>query len=123
VGVTNYYNVLMTNTGDVRFPSFNSPTLHICASSTSPQAVVATTAAAGQKFRSILQTMQAARNAPAKSQITIVNLAQAVPRPIMGRPAQAYFGIVLIGVLAAFALTFWSDPLLTRWRYRRVRVA
>ena len=122
-GVTNYYNVLMTNTGDVRFPSYSSPTLRICASSTSPQAVLATTTAAGQKFRSILQTMQAARQAPAKSQITIVNLAQAVPRPIMGRPAQAYFGIVLIGVLAAFTLTFWSDPLLTRWRHRRVRVA
>lgn len=121
-GVTTYYNVLMTNTGDVRFPSYSSPTLHICASSASPRTVVATTAAAAQKFRSILQTMQVTRQVPAKSQITVVNLAQAVPRPIMGRPGQAYFGIVLLGVLAAVAFTFWSDPLLIRWRHRRLRV-
>lgn len=122
VGVTQYYNMLLTNTGEVRFPSYTSPTLHICVSSTSPQTVLATTAAASQKFRSILYTMQAGRQVPAKSMITIVNLAQAVPRPVSGQPAQAYFGVVLIGLLAGVALVFWTDPLLTRWRYRRVRV-
>jgi hypothetical protein len=31
--------------------------------------------------------------------------------------------VVLIGLLAGVALVFWTDPLLTRWRYRRPRVA
>ncbi len=42
-GVTQFYNVLPTNTGEVRFPSYTSPTLHICVSSTSAQSVIATT--------------------------------------------------------------------------------
>lgn len=122
-GVTQYYNVLMTNTGEVRFPSYTSPTLHICVSSTSPQAVLTATSAASRKFESLLYTMQADRQVHAKSMITVTKVAQAVPRPITGQPAQAYFGLVLIGLLAGVALVFWTDPLLTRWRYRRLRVA
>jgi hypothetical protein len=122
-GVTSYYNVLMTNTGEVRFPSYTSPTLHICVSSTSPQAVLTATGAASRKFESLLYTMQADRQVRAKSMVTVTNLAVAVPRPITGQPGQAYFGVVLIGLLTGVALVFWTDPLLTRWRYRRVRVA
>ena len=122
-GFTQYYNVLPTNTGEVRFPSYTSPTLHICASSTSPQSVVATTAAASRKYESILYTMQAGRRVPVKSMITVANVARAVPRPVTGQPAQAYFGVVLIGLLAGVAFVFWTDPLLARWRYRRLRVA
>lgn len=122
-GVTQYYNVLMTNTGEVRFPAYTSPTLHICVSSTSPQAVLTATTAASRKFESLLYAMQADRQVHAKSMITVNNVAQAVPRPITGQPGQAYFGIVLIGLLAGVALVFWTDPLLTRWRYRRPRVA
>ena len=51
--------------------------------------------------------------------ITVSNVARAVPRPITGQPGQAYFGVVLIGLLAGVALVFWTDPLLTRWQYRR----
>ena len=67
--------------------------------------------------------MQADRQVPAKSMITVANVARAVPRPVTGQPAQAYFGVVLIGLLAGVAFVFWTDPLLTRWRYRRLRVA
>ena len=63
-GVTSYYNVLMTNTGEVRFPAYTSPTLHICVSSTSPQAVLTATAAASRKFESLLYTMQAGLAGP-----------------------------------------------------------
>ena len=122
-GVTPYYNVLMTNTGEVRLPAYTSPTLHICVSSKSPQAVLTATTAASRKFESLLYTMQADRQVRAKSMITVSNLARAVPRPITGQPTQAYFGVVLIGLLAGVALAFWTDPLLTRWQYRKPRVA
>ena len=55
--------------------------------------------------------------------ITVANVARAVPRPVIGQPAQAYFGVVLIGLLAGVAFVFWTDPPLARWRYRRLRVA
>jgi hypothetical protein len=116
-----FYNVLMTNTGESRFPSYTSPTLHICVSSTSPQAVLHTNAVASQKFITLLADMQAARHVPVKSRITVVRLAQAVPEPITGRPPQAYFGVVLMGLLVAVALALWSDPVLTRWQQRRLR--
>lgn len=122
-GFTQFYNVLPTNTGEVRFPSYTSPTLHICVSSTSARSVIATTAAASRKYESILYTMQADRQVPVKSMVTVINVARAVPRPIIGQPDQAYFGVVLMGLLTGVAFVFWSDPLLTRWRYRKLRVA
>lgn len=118
-GYPAFYNVLMTNTGESRFPAYTSPTLHICVSNTSAQAVLSTNAAASQKFITLLADMQAARNVPVKSRITVVRLAQAVPEPITGRPQQAYFGVVLMGLLVAVALALWSDPVLTRWQQQR----
>jgi hypothetical protein len=81
--------------------------------------VLSTNAAASQKFITLLADMQAARHVPVKARITVVRLAQAVPEPITGRPQQAYFGVVLMGLLVAVALALWSDPVLTRWQQRR----
>jgi hypothetical protein len=111
--------VLMTNTGESRFPSYTSPTLHICVSSASKQAVLGTNAAASQKFITLLADMQIARHVPVKSRITVTRLAAAAPFAIVGRPSQAYFGVVLGGLLAAVALALWSDPVLTRWQQQR----
>lgn len=123
-GYPTYYNVLMTNTGESRFPSYTSPTLHICVSSASKQAVLGTNAVASQKFITLLADMQIARHVPVKSRITVTRLASAAPFAIVGRPSQAYFGVVLGGLLAAVALALWSDPVLTRWQQRRkLRVA
>jgi hypothetical protein len=123
-GYPTFYNMLMTNTGESRFPSYTSPTLHICVSSTSQQAVLGTNAIASQKFITLLADLQASHNVPVKSRITVTRLAQAVPEAIVGRPSQAYFGVVLMGVLLAVALALWSDPVLTRWQERRkLRVA
>ena len=97
--------MLMTNTGESRFPSYTSPTLHICVSSTSPQAVLGTNAMASQKFITLLADMQAARHVPVKSRITVTRLAQAVPEPITGRPGRPTSVLLLIGVLP-------------RWRWR-----
>jgi hypothetical protein len=106
-GYPAYYNMLMTNTGESRFPSYTSPTLHICVSSPSKQVVLSTNAVASQKFITLLADMQIA-----------------APFAIVGRPAQAYFGVLLAGLLAAVALALWSDPALTRWQQRRkLRVA
>ena len=118
-GYPTYYNMLMTNTGESRFPSYTSPTLHICVSSPSQQAVLRTNAVASQKFITLLAQMQTARQVKTKSQITVTRLAQAVPEPIAGRPSQAYFGVALIGLLLAVAVALWSDPALTRWQQRR----
>jgi hypothetical protein len=116
--------MLMTNTGESRFPSYTSPTLHICVSSPSQQAVLSTNAVASQKFVRLLADMQTVRHVKAKSQITVTRLAQAVPEPIAGRPSQAYFGVALIGLLLAVAVALWSDPVLTRRQQRRkLRVA
>jgi hypothetical protein len=79
-GYPTYYNVLMTNTGESRFPSYTSPTLHICVSSASKQAVLGTNAVASQKFITLLADMQIARHVPVKSRITVTRLA--------GRPAR-----------------------------------
>ena len=122
-GYPTFYNMLMTNTGESRFPSYTSPTLHICVSSTSRQAVLGTNAVASQKFITQLAAMQIARHVQVKSRITVTRLAQAVPEPIVGRPSQAYFGVLLAGLLAAVALALWSDPVLTRWQQRKLRVA
>jgi hypothetical protein len=123
-GYPTYYNMLMTNTGESRFPSYTSPTLHICVSSPSKRAVLGTTAAASQKFITLLADMQIARHVPVKSRITVTRLASAAPFAIVGRPQQAYFGVALAGLLAAVALALWTDPVLTRWQQRRqLRVA
>ena len=123
-GYPTFYNMLMTNTGESRFPSYTSPTLHICVSSTSRQAVIGTNAIVSQKYITLLTSMQAARNVPVKSRIAVTRLAQAVPEAIVGRPGQAYFGVALTGVLLSVALALWSDPVLTRWQQRRkLRVA
>ena len=123
-GYPTFYNMLMTNTGESRFPSYTSPTLHICVSSTSQQAVLGTNAIASQKFITLLADLQASHNVPVKSRITVTRLAQAVPEAIVGRPAQAYFGVALTGVLLSVALALWSDPVLTRRQQRRkLRVA
>lgn len=123
-GYPTFYNMLMTNTGESRFPSYTSPTLHICVSSPSRQAVLGTTAIASQKYITLLADMQVARDVPVKSQITVQRLAQAVPEAIVGRAGQAYVGVALIGVLLAVALALWSDPVLTRWQQqRKLRVA
>ncbi len=78
-GYPSYYNMLMTNTGESRFPSYTSPTLHICVSSASKQAVLGTNAVASQKFITLLADMQNARHVPVKSRITVTRLASAAP--------------------------------------------
>ncbi len=87
-GYPTFYNMLMTNTGESRFPSYTSPTLHICVSSTSQQAVIGTNAMASQKFITLTGRHAVARHVQVKSRIAVTRLAQAVPEAIIGRPSR-----------------------------------
>jgi hypothetical protein len=113
------YTVTQTNTGQIRFPSYTQPTLQVCASLGSPQAVLDTTQRVTADLRAVLRRMQAGQGARKGSFITAFTLTPAVPAPVRGEPRQAYVGVVLIGALSGVALALKSDPLLSRRTFRR----
>lgn len=118
-GLVTDYEVTETNTGEIRFPAYTQPTVQICSSSRDPRLVISTTEIVTVQFQAVLRQMQASQDVPPKSSITATVLSQAIPLPILGRPSQAYIGVVLLGIVGGVALTLWSDPLLVRWSHRR----
>jgi hypothetical protein len=113
-GAANDYQVLQTNTGSVQFPTYTQSTLQVCSSSSSPEAVLKTTRVVTQELRIVLHQMQAKLHVPTRSFITAVTLSKTFPLPVLGRSLQAYFGVVLLGLISGLALSLWSDPLLSR---------
>lgn len=109
-GVTDYA-VTQTNTGEIRFPAYTQPTMQVCVTSATAQGTVSATQLVTTNIRSVLHQMQAAEHARAGRFIKAVQLTRAVPVPIIGRPSLAYFGVLLIGVVAAIPLALLSDPL------------
>lgn len=122
-GLLSDYQVTQTNSsGDIRFPSYTQPTLTICASSEQSAAVVRTVDVVTDEFRSTLYQMQARQHARPSSFIKASTLYSLAPLPAIGRPTQAYLGVLLIGIISGLALTFWFDPFLrfrNRWLARR----
>jgi hypothetical protein len=117
-GVTDYA-VTQTNTGEIRFPQYDLPTMQVCATSRTPQGTVFAAQLVTADLRSVLHQMQTAQNVPANSFITALQVTPAVPVPITGRPSLAYLGVLLIGAVAAVPLVLWSDPLLSYLECRR----
>lgn len=113
-GLTAGYEVTQSNTGSIAFPSYTAPTLQICCSSTSPKLVLRTTAVVAETLSIVVYDMQAKLHVPSKSFIRARVLAKTIPSPILGRPLQAYLGVILIGLVGGVALTAWSDSLLGR---------
>jgi len=109
-GVTDYV-VTQTNTGEIRFPNYQQPTMQVCTTSTTPLGTVSAAQLVTSDIRSVLHQMQAAQHVPADSFITATQLTPAVPVPIIGRPSLAYLGVLLIGAIAAVPLALWSDSL------------
>jgi hypothetical protein len=118
-GLTASYDAAMTNTGSNETPLFGEPTLQVCSLSTDPNMALRTTHAVTDQFRQILQQRQAAQGTRPDWMITVTVISFPAALPITGRPSQAYLGVLLLGLVAGLALTLWSDPLLTRWQYRR----
>ena len=112
-GVTGY-TVAQTNTGDARSPQYTEPTLQVCDTSSSPRGVLRATGLVTGDLRGVLRQMQIDHHAGKDSFITIIQLTRTVPAPIVGRPTDAYLGVLFIGAVSGVALTLWSDPLLTR---------
>ena len=115
------YTVSQTNTGEIRFPSYTQPTLQVCASLASPQAVLSATQEVTADLRAALRRMQVKQGEREDSLITAFTLSPAVPAPVRGEPRQAYVGVVLIGALSGVALALKSNPLLSRLTSRRPR--
>ncbi len=113
------YTVMQTNTGEIRFPAYTEPTLQICSTSGSPQAVLTATQLVTTDFRGVLHQMQVEQHANKNSFITATVLTPTVPDPVYGKPSLAYLGVLLIGIVSGIAITLWSDPLLTRSDRRR----
>ena len=110
-GVTDYA-VTQTNTGEIRFPSYNQSTAQVCVTSATPQGTLSAVQLVTADLRSVLHQMQATQHVPTDSFIMAIQLTPAVPVPIIGRPSLAYLGVLLIGAIAAVPLALWSDPLL-----------
>ena len=108
------YTVEQTNTGDPRSPSYTEPTLQVCDTSSSPSGVLRATELVTGDLRAVLRQMQIDQHARADSFVTIVQLARTVPAPIVGRPKQAYLGVLLIGAVSGVSLVLWTDSLLAR---------
>ena len=114
-GVTDYA-VTQTNTGEIRFPSYDQPTLQVCATSATPRGTLSGVQLITTDIRWVLLEMPAAQHASTDSFIRIIQLTGAVPVPIIGRPSLAYLGVLLIGGITAASLALWSNSLL---KYRR----
>lgn len=122
-GANASYEVLQTNSGSSRFPSYTQPTLQICATSRDPSAVANTTAIVTRQFEVILKEIQLRTGSHHSSLIKVSIVTPTVSYPVVGRPSQAYLGVGLMGVLGGIALTLWSDPMLSRFSDRRRRSA
>ncbi|HUY51596.1 MAG TPA: hypothetical protein VMV92_38815 [Streptosporangiaceae bacterium] len=118
-GVLATYQVLQTNSGSSRFPSYIQPTLQVCSSSRDPRAILSTTEKVTARFRTVLYAFQAQQHVPKKSFITATIVAKTIPLPVIGRPTQAEAALLLIGLIGGAALTVWVDPLLGRSRLRQ----
>jgi hypothetical protein len=122
-GVTADYSVIQTNTGEVRQPQYNSPTLEICTTSRNPQAVLSGLSKVASQFRAELRSIQVAQHAKPTSMIVANTLAPSILIPILGKPSQAYLGVLLIGLISAVSITLWTDRPLRRldrwWAVRR----
>jgi hypothetical protein len=118
-GMTADYDAEMTNTGSNETPLFGSPTLQICSLSTDPNMALRTTAAVSRQFGHILRQRQLAYGTPPDWMIHVTVISESAALPILGRPSQAYLGVMLLGIVASIPLTLWSDPLLERRRRRR----
>lgn len=110
-GITDY-TVVQTNTGEIRFPSYNQPTVQVCVTAVTAQGTLSAAQLVTANIRRVLHQIQAAQHAPADSFIKVIQLTSAVPVPIIGQPSLAYLGVLLIGATAAVPLALWSDPLL-----------
>ena len=108
------YTVIQTNTGDIRWPSYSLPTLQVCSYARSSQTVLLTVNMVTDKFRSVLYEMQLDQRTRPRSFIVADTFAPAVPYPILGRPSQAYLGVILIGLIGGIGLTLLLDPILRR---------
>jgi hypothetical protein len=110
-GITDYA-VTQTNTGEIRFPSYDQPTLQVCATSATPDGTLSGVQLITTDIRSVLYEMQATQHASADSFIRVIQLTGAVPVPIIGQPSLAYLGVLLIGGITAVSLALWSHPFL-----------
>lgn len=113
------YTVTQTNTGQIRFPSYTQPTLQVCATSATPQAVLTATQRVSTHLRATLRRLQLEQGARQSSLIAAFTLTRADPVPARGKPVEAYVGVVLIGALSGVALTLTSDRLFSRFIARR----
>jgi hypothetical protein len=121
-GVESNYQVTQTNSsGDPRFPQYTQPTLQICASSDQPAAVTNSVNVVTARFKDELRQMQAAQHVRSRSYITMRVLYPVAPIPGLGRPTQAYLGILLMGIIGGVAAVFWADPVTAAWRRLRAR--
>jgi hypothetical protein len=108
------YTVVQTNTGEIRQPSWNLPTLQICVTSRSSQATLGGLPKVTSQFRTVLHDMQAAQHAKPGSLIVAATVSPPVVTAIVGKPSQAYIGVLLIGLIGGVSVTLWTDLLLKR---------
>lgn len=122
-GVVGTYDAEMTNTGSNENPLFGEPSLQICSTATAPDMALRTTGAATRQYQAILRERQLEQNVPSKLLIGVSIVASPFAQPLYGRPSQALLGVGLIGLIAGFAVTLWSDPVLARRRLQRINRA
>lgn len=113
-GVSSGYSVALTNTGDPRFPTYTQPTVQICAAAASSQGALESIETVANQFRVVLYRMQSQQHVPSDLFITAEVIVPPSSGPVIGRPSQAEFGVLLIGLLVGIALTSWADQFLQR---------
>ena len=108
--VTNY-TVNQTNTGSVRFPAYQQPTVQVCSSSRSARLARRTANIVTSRFGAVLYQMQVRKRVPAISLIRVVVVSKTNVVATADRPMLADIGMVLLGVTIAVALALWCDVL------------
>jgi hypothetical protein len=117
------YTVTQSSIGDIRFPTYADelryqaaiyPAVLACAMSRNPRAVIEATSVLTTDFQTLLRQAQMDQHVPVKSAITADVVTSTVPLPILGVPAEAYLGVVAIGIISGVVLVVWSDSLLVR---------
>lgn len=115
-GVPSSYSVVMTNTGDPRFPTYSQPTLQICVAAASSQSTLQSIETVANRLRAALSNMQSQQGIPSDSFITAEIIVPPSSGPVIGRPSQAELGVLLVGLLVGIALTVRTDQFMRRGR-------
>lgn len=103
------YTVIQTNTGEIRQPSWNLPTLQICVTSRNPQATLQALPKVTSQFRAVLRDMQVAQHARPGSLVVANTISPPAVTAIIGKPSQAYIGVLLIGLIGGISVAVWTD--------------